>query len=52
MILFKYLEAKDIFEAYYTRRLTKRLILEKSKDNELENELIQFFKDECGDNFT
>ena len=40
MTIFKFLKAKDIFEAFYTQRLTKRLVLSKSNDNELETELI------------
>ena len=52
MTIFKFLQAKDIFEAFYTQRLTKRLILEKSANKETETELIQQFKDECGETFT
>ena len=40
MTIFKFLQAKDIFEAFYTQRLTKRLILEKSANRETETELI------------
>lgn len=52
MSLFRYLQAKDIFEEFYTRRLIKRLLLGTSTNADLEKSVINRFKHECGSGFT
>ena len=52
MYLFKYLQAKDIFEEFYTRRLLKRLLYGTSTNTDMELTVINSFKHECGPNFT
>lgn len=44
--------AKDVFEAFYCRKLSKRLLLEKSISNDLERSIIAKLKAECGSTFT
>lgn len=52
MTIFRLLEAKDTFEAFYKKLLSKRLLLRKSSDLELEKSLITRLKTECGPNYT
>ena len=42
--IFRYLAAKDVFEAFYTKRLIKRLLLRNASSSELEKKMIQKFK--------
>jgi cullin-4 len=44
MILFKYLHEKDIFEAFYKKHLSKRLLLGKSASYELEKNMLAKLK--------
>ena len=50
--LFRYISAKDIFEAFYQKKLAKRLLLEKSRSDEAEKSVIAKLKAECGSTFT
>jgi len=50
--IFRYLSAKDIFEAFYTKRLVKRLLLGLSSSDVLEKKMIDKLKHECGTTFT
>jgi len=50
--IFRYLSAKDIFEAFYTKRLVKRLLLGLSSSDILEKKMIDKLKHECGTTFT
>jgi cullin-4 len=52
MILFRYLQEKDMFEAFYKRHLSKRLLLGKSASYELEKSMLSKLKTECGSGFT
>ena len=52
LTVFRYVEAKDIFEAFYVRGLAKRLLLKKSASNEAEQFMIAQLKNECGSLFT
>lgn len=52
IVLFRYIQAKDIFEAYYKRYLAKRLLLGKSSSQDAEKTMISKLKFECGDGFT
>ncbi|KAI1712967.1 cullin family domain-containing protein [Ditylenchus destructor] len=52
MILFKYLQEKDVFERYYKQHLAKRLLLGKSISDDAEKSMISKLKTECGCQFT
>lgn len=46
--LFRHLQAKDTFEAHYTKYLSKRLIHKKSESNDQEKRFVEKLKEECG----
>ena len=46
--IFKLLNCKDVFEAIHFNRLAKRLLLDKSKSNDLEKSITSKLKTECG----
>lgn len=52
MMLFRYLEEKDVFERYYKQHLAKRLLLNKSASDDAEKNMITRLKTECGCQFT
>ncbi|KAI9305629.1 cullin-4-like protein [Cunninghamella echinulata] len=52
LVLFRYLQGKDIFEAFYKRFLSKRLLLNRSISNDMEKNILSKFKSECGPDFT
>ncbi|KAA8494050.1 Cullin-4 [Porphyridium purpureum] len=52
MILFRYIQGKDIFEAFFKKDLAKRLLFQKSASLELEKQMISRMKTECGAPFT
>ncbi|PAV88495.1 hypothetical protein WR25_23120 [Diploscapter pachys] len=52
MVLFRYLQEKDVFERYYKQHLAKRLLLEKSVSDDAEKAMIMKLKTECGCQFT
>lgn len=52
MVVFRYLHAKDVFEAFYKKDLAKRLLLGKSASFDLERAMISKLKTECGAAFT
>ena len=52
MMLFRYLEEKDVFERYYKQHLAKRLLLNKSASEDAEKNMISRLKTECGCQFT
>uniref|UniRef100_A0A915CPN1 Cullin family profile domain-containing protein n=1 Tax=Ditylenchus dipsaci TaxID=166011 RepID=A0A915CPN1_9BILA len=52
MVLFKYLQEKDVFERYYKQHLAKRLLLGKSISDDAEKSMISKLKTECGCQFT
>ncbi|KAJ7033020.1 Cullin, partial [Mycena alexandri] len=47
MILFKYLEDKDVFQTFYTTKLSKRLIHGVSASDEAEASMISKLKEAC-----
>lgn len=49
--IFKLINSKDVFEAIYFNRLAKRLLLDKSKSNDMEKLMISKLKSECGSVF-
>jgi cullin 4 len=52
MVLFRYINGKDVFEAFYKKDLAKRLLLNKSASSDLEKGMISKLKTECGAAFT
>lgn len=51
LILFRIVKAKDIFEEFYQRGLSRRLLLKKSASYDSEKMMIMKLKTECGDQF-
>jgi cullin 3 len=52
MMLFRYLQEKDVFEKYYKQHLAKRLLSGRTVSDEAERSLIVKLKTECGYQFT
>ena len=52
MVLFRFLQEKDVFERYYKQHLSKRLLLNKSLSDDSEKNMISKLKTECGCQFT
>ncbi|KAM0936812.1 putative cullin protein, neddylation [Dioscorea sansibarensis] len=52
MMLFRYLQEKDVFEKYYKQHLAKRLLSGKTVSDEAERSMIVKLKTECGYQFT
>ena len=52
MALFRHIQGKDVFEAFYKKDLAKRLLLSKSASNDAEKSMISRLKAECGSQFT
>ncbi|KAK7484868.1 hypothetical protein BaRGS_00023911 [Batillaria attramentaria] len=52
MVLFRYLQEKDVFERYYKQHLARRLLLNKSGSDDSEKNMISKLKTECGCQFT
>ena len=50
--IFKFILNKDIFEAFYLRRLCKRLLFHKLVSSECEKYLLDKLREECGTNYT
>jgi len=52
MVLFRYLQEKDVFEKYYKQHLAKRLLSGKTVSDDAERSLLVKLKTECGFQFT
>ncbi len=52
MILFKYIDDKDVFQSFYTTKLSKRLIHGVSASDEAEASMISKLKEACGFEYT
>jgi cullin-4 len=52
MQIFRFINGKDVFEAFYKKDLSKRLLLSKFSSMEAEKSMIQKLKTECGAGFT
>lgn len=52
MELFRYIQTKDVFEAFYRKDLAKRLLQRKSSSLDLEKFFISELKNECGAGYT
>ena len=51
MILFKYIENKDLFENFFIKKLCIRCLFNLNKSEEAQNYLIEELKNECGPYF-
>lgn len=52
MVIFKYIDDKDVFQTYYTTKLSKRLIHGVSASDEAEASMISKLKEACGFEYT
>lgn len=52
LVLFRFIQGKDVFEAFYKKDLAKRLLLGKSASIDAEKSMITKLKTECGSQFT
>lgn len=52
MAIFKYIEAKDVFQSFYNSRLSKRLIHGASASLEAEAGMTPKVKEACGFEYT
>ncbi|ORY92144.1 Cullin family-domain-containing protein [Syncephalastrum racemosum] len=52
LVIFRYLQGKDAFEAFYKRFLSKRLLLSRVSSTDLEKNVLLKLKTECGPGFT
>ncbi|WKY15130.1 hypothetical protein Q1695_000553 [Nippostrongylus brasiliensis] len=52
MVLFRFLQEKDVFEKYYKQHMARRLLLDKSISDDMERMMISKLKTECGCHFT
>lgn len=50
--LFRFIEGKDVFEAFYKKDLARRLLLGRSASQDAEMSMISKLKSECGSSFT
>lgn len=52
MVVFKYIEEKDVFQKFYSKMLAKRLAGELSASDEAESNMISKLKQMCGFEYT
>lgn len=52
MVVFKYIEDKDVFQTFYSKMLAKRLIHGTSASEDLESSMIGKLKAACGYEYT
>lgn len=52
IVLFRFIGDKDIFEQHYKRQLANRLLNGKNASDDLEKNLINRLRTECGFQFT
>ncbi|KAK9882645.1 hypothetical protein WA026_022514 [Henosepilachna vigintioctopunctata] len=52
MTIFRLIQGKDIFEAFYKKDLAKRLLLGKSTSQDAESSMVSKLRYECGSTFT
>ncbi|KAL2752787.1 hypothetical protein ACRALDRAFT_1036580 [Sodiomyces alcalophilus JCM 7366] len=50
--LFRFIEGKDAFEAFYKKDLARRLLMGRSASQDAERNMLRKLRDECGANFT
>lgn len=52
MQIFRYINGKDVFEAFFKKDLAKRILLKKNASIDAEKSMISRLKTECGSQFT
>ena len=52
MVVFKYIEDKDVFQKFYSRMLAKRLVHANSVSDDAETSMISKLKEACGYEYT
>lgn len=52
MVVFKYIEDKDVFQTFYSKGLAKRLVNAMSTSDDAESSMISKLKDTCGYDYT
>jgi cullin 4 len=52
IIIFRYIQGRDVFEQFYKDGLARRLLLKRSSSMEAEKEMISKLKQECGSAYT
>lgn len=50
--LFRFIEGKDVFEAFYKNDLARRLLMNRSASADAERSMLSKLKSECGSTFT
>ena len=50
--LFRFIEGKDVFEAFYKKDLARRLLMNRSASQDAERNMLAKFRGECGSSFT
>lgn len=50
--LFRFIEGKDVFEAFYKKDLARRLLMNRSASQDAEKAMLAKLKAECGSSFT
>ncbi|EXV03403.1 cullin family protein [Metarhizium robertsii] len=50
--LFRFIEGKDAFEAFYKKDLARRLLMGRSASQDAERNMLTKLRSECGSNFT
>ena len=51
LTIFKFSQAKDVFQAFYLKGLSKRLLQKRSLSNDAEKYVLFVLKKECGEEF-
>lgn len=52
IVVFRYLQDKDVFESFYKQHLAKRLLFGRSISDDAERAMVSLLKAECGYQFT
>jgi cullin 3 len=52
LLVFRYLQDKDVFESFYKQHLAKRLLFGRSISDDAERTMVSLLKAECGYQFT
>ena len=52
VVVFRYLQDKDVFESFYKQHLAKRLLFGRSISDDAERTMVSLLKAECGYQFT
>ena len=52
MIVFKYIENKDVFQIFFSRMLAKRIVQNQSASDDFESLMISKLKQACGYEYT